>query len=191
MVCGETYLTIRSLIVCWNVARGILYFMGEAVNTCKAVVYSVIAFAATDCYAVQTLHLLLESLQSQFITSRRVQHQLPVTSCRKYRKKRSFESASVCVCEVACMIQEIKGNEITKINSAQRQCCKPGVRLGLQKCKPVVARHVTDVLQDGGAPSSEESATARRSSTGKINCIIMQSAMEQSSTAEPLLVRRQ
>lgn len=29
---------------------------------------------------------------------------LPVTSCRKYRKKRSFESPSVCVCEPACIV---------------------------------------------------------------------------------------
>jgi hypothetical protein len=62
---ASSNLAVRSLIVSWNVARGVFDFVRETVYACETVVHGIVAFTAMSCNAVQTLHLLLERWQSQ------------------------------------------------------------------------------------------------------------------------------
>lgn len=78
--------------------------MGESIDSSQAVIHGIIALASAGRYAAQAFHLLLKGWLRQLQALSLTPHHSPVTSWRKYRKKRSFESASVCVCATACMV---------------------------------------------------------------------------------------
>lgn len=64
---GRVYFTVGSLIVCWDVTRGIFDLERQSIYAGQAVVYSIVAFtsSASGREAVQTLHLLLKCWKGQ------------------------------------------------------------------------------------------------------------------------------